>query len=424
MPTETPHDKSALHAAHARLLELIERFAQYADSKYLKPDYQEAEARKDFIDPMFKALGWDVDHERETNPYEQEVKVELGVEVARSQKRADYAFYLAPRFNEVRFFVEAKKPSVALDKNVDAHYQILRYGYSAKTPLAVLTDFEEIHVIDCRARPHPEKLGDLIDDDGMQRGVSPDLKEAFIVNRETASKWKLEDDHLRCVLTGGRQVKRYYIDRQDLLLIYTTRDTNTKALPNIRAYIDQFAKQITCKEVKDHKHSIYALHRARDETIFTKATKYFGVVTEDEIVIAPDDSKTFATDGLYLFGMKPEVSGSYVMGVLNSRLFVFLYRLLAFESGRVLAQVKPTLLVQLPIRKIDFANPQEKSRHDGIVALVEQMLEAKKQEAAASGQAKEIAARKCAALDRQIDALVYELYDLTPEEIALVEGHG
>jgi hypothetical protein len=41
---------------------------------------------------MFKALGWDVDHERETNPYEQEVKVELGVEVARSQKRADYAF--------------------------------------------------------------------------------------------------------------------------------------------------------------------------------------------------------------------------------------------------------------------------------------------------------------------------------------------
>ena len=38
--------------------------------------------------------------------------------------------------------------------------------------------------------------------------------------------------------------------------------------------------------------------------------------------------------------------------------------------------------------------------------------------------AKEIAARKCAALDRQIDALVYELYGLSPDEIALVEGHA
>lgn len=154
--------KTHFDTAHARLLELVDRFAQYADSKYLKPDYQEAEARKDFIDPMFKALGWDVDHERETNPYEQEVKVERGVEVARSQKRADYAFYLAPRFNEVRFFVEAKKPSVVLDKNVDAHFQTWRYGYSANTPLAVLTDFEEIHVIDCRARPHPETALDQI----------------------------------------------------------------------------------------------------------------------------------------------------------------------------------------------------------------------------------------------------------------------
>lgn len=164
MPNDIPHDPppatgndgSTLRTAHARLLELIERFAAFADSKYLRPDYQEAEARKDFIDPLFKALGWDVDHERETNPYEQEVKVELGVEVARSQKRADYAFYLAPRFNEVRFFVEAKKPSVDLSRSVDAHFQTWRYGYSANTPLAMLTDFEEIHVIDCRARPHPE----------------------------------------------------------------------------------------------------------------------------------------------------------------------------------------------------------------------------------------------------------------------------
>src|SRR3546814_7974487 len=115
-------------------------------------------ARKDFIDPFLKALGWDVDHEREHNPYEQEVKVERGVSVgqARAQKRADYAFYLKPNFRDVRFFVVAKKPSVDLDRSVDAHFQTLRYGYSANTPLAVLTAFEQIRVLDCRLRPHPD----------------------------------------------------------------------------------------------------------------------------------------------------------------------------------------------------------------------------------------------------------------------------
>jgi len=149
-------------AAHARVCELIERFERHARYNYLQPGYQEAEARKDFIDPFWKALGWDVDHEREHNPYEQEVKVERGVSVARSQKRADYAFYLKPNFRDVRFFVEAKKPSVDLERSADAHFQTLRYGYSANTPLAVLTDFEQIRVLDCRLRPHPDSALDQV----------------------------------------------------------------------------------------------------------------------------------------------------------------------------------------------------------------------------------------------------------------------
>ena len=51
------------------------------------------------------------------------------------------------------------------------------------------------------------------------------------------------------------------------------------------------------------------------------------------------------------------------------------------------------------------------------------MLEAKEQLAAARSEGdKNFYEGKCATLDRQIDSLVYELYDLTPEEIAMVEG--
>jgi hypothetical protein len=57
-------DQAALtlfETAHVRVCELIDRFEKYARDNYLLPGYSEAAARKDFIDPFLKALGWDVD---------------------------------------------------------------------------------------------------------------------------------------------------------------------------------------------------------------------------------------------------------------------------------------------------------------------------------------------------------------------------
>ncbi len=268
-----------------------------------------------------------------------------------------------------------------------------------------------------------QKLEELVDEDGIQRGVSPDLKEAFIVDSKIAKKCGLEKHALRRVLTGGRQVKRYYIDYPDLLLIYTQRSSNLRELPNIRTYIDQFKHQITCKEVKEHKHSLYALHRARDERIFLKKKKLVGVITEDEIVLALDEQQTFVTDGLYLFSLRDEAETHYVMGILNSSLFVFVYRLLALESGRVLAQVKPTILSQLPIRMIDGGNSRDNTYHDDMVKLVAQRLEFQRRlEDAKTPPEKTSLERQIAGNDMQINALVYKLYDLTSDEIQMIEG--
>ena len=122
---------------------------------YLALDYSEAAVRKDFIDKFFIALGWDVNHDVQKNPYEQEVKVEPPVSVGANQRHADYAFRLAPHFNDVRFFVEAKKPSVLIATK-ENYFQVIRYGWNSQTPLAVLTDFQQFHVIDCRFRPDPD----------------------------------------------------------------------------------------------------------------------------------------------------------------------------------------------------------------------------------------------------------------------------
>ena len=122
------------------------------ESKFLSSDYSEADVRKDFIDKFFHALGWDVYHNEQKNPYEQEVKIEKGVYVGRVQKRADYAFYLAPNFREVKFYIEAKKPSRNLS-NADDYFQSCRYGWNAGTQITLLFDFEELHILDCRTKP-------------------------------------------------------------------------------------------------------------------------------------------------------------------------------------------------------------------------------------------------------------------------------
>jgi adenine-specific DNA-methyltransferase len=207
------------------------------------------------------------------------------------------------------------------------------------------------------------------------------------------------------------------------LLIYTQRSSNFRELPNIRAYIDQFQRQITCKEVKEHKHSLYALHRARDERIFLKKKKLVGVITEDEIVLALDEKQTFVTDGLYLFSLRDEAETHYVMGILNSSLFVFIYRLLALESGRVLAQVKPTILSQLPIRMIDGRNSRDNAYHDDMVKLVAQRLEFRwRMDDAKTPPEKTSLERQIAGNDMQINDLVYKLYGLTSDEIQMIEG--
>lgn len=142
---------SEIDLALERIGALVKTFQRH-ESKYKSAKYSEAEARKDFIDKFWIALGWDVNHDQQTNPYEQEVKVERGVATGGSQRRADYAFYLAPNFHDVRFFVEAKKPFAEMKTN-ENYFQLIRYSWNSETPLAVLTDFEQFHILDCRYKP-------------------------------------------------------------------------------------------------------------------------------------------------------------------------------------------------------------------------------------------------------------------------------
>jgi hypothetical protein len=129
---------------------LVKQFNRNA-ATYRNPEYNETRARIEFINPLFEALGWDVTNREGNAPQYQEVIHEFSEEIEGARKAPDYAFRTGSR--EPKFFVEAKKPGVNVKTDARAAYQLRRYAWSARLPLSILTDFDELAVYDCRARP-------------------------------------------------------------------------------------------------------------------------------------------------------------------------------------------------------------------------------------------------------------------------------
>jgi type I restriction-modification system DNA methylase subunit len=140
-----------MREALQQISNLVERFERNIGA-YRSPAYNETQLRREFIDPFFETLGWDVANKAGYAEQYKDVIHEDAIKIAGATKAPDYCF----RIGGVRkFFLEAKKPSVDIKSQISPAYQLRRYAWSAKLPLSILTDFEEMAIYDCRLRPKP-----------------------------------------------------------------------------------------------------------------------------------------------------------------------------------------------------------------------------------------------------------------------------
>jgi len=135
------------------ITDLVQGFSTHITALKAK-ETKEASIRQSFIDPFWRALGWDVGDEAQRGPAEAEVIVENNVETAESSglhnRAVDYLF----RLNGFpRFVVEAKKPAVDIDSDKDAIFQAKRYAWNKTIPFAILTDFEQFRLYDTTLKP-------------------------------------------------------------------------------------------------------------------------------------------------------------------------------------------------------------------------------------------------------------------------------
>ncbi|MEK7832673.1 MAG: type I restriction enzyme HsdR N-terminal domain-containing protein, partial [Acidobacteriota bacterium] len=132
-----------------RIRELIERF-KFNEDSYRSGVYNETQLRREFLDPFFEELGWDVLNRQGYAEAYKDVIHEDAIKIGGGTKAPDYCFRIG---GARKFFLEAKKPLVNIKDDISPAFQLRRYAWSAKLPLSVLSDFEEFAIYDCRIEP-------------------------------------------------------------------------------------------------------------------------------------------------------------------------------------------------------------------------------------------------------------------------------
>ncbi|MGA2781367.1 MAG: TaqI-like C-terminal specificity domain-containing protein [Smithella sp.] len=239
------------------ILELIERFDRNIEA-YESGKYNETQVRREFIDPFFEALGWDVNNKAGNAETYKDVIHEDAVKVSGVTKAPDYSFRIG---GQRKFFVEAKKPSVNLKDEPAAAFQIRRYAWSAKLPLSIITDFEEFAVYDCRIRPD-------------QKDKADKARIIYYTYRQYADKW----DEIAAVFSKDTILKGSFDKYAESSKAKRgTSEVDSAFLTEIENWRDALARNIALRNTLSVRELNDSVQRTIDRVIFLRIAEDRGI---------------------------------------------------------------------------------------------------------------------------------------------------
>ncbi len=267
----------------------------------------------------------------------------------------------------------------------------------------------------------------------IYRGGVTGFNKAFIIDKKTRNRLISEDpksiEILKPIVIGD-DVRRYFLHFRDRYLIFAKHGIDIEKYPAILSHLSKWKKELTPKKDREDR---YGRAKGNYEWFELQSGVGCHVYFEKPKIIYPDIAKesrfAFDKNGLYVdctVFIIP-LNDYYLLGLLNSKLIWKYLKSLCYvlgdpeKKGRL--RLKRIFLVKVPIRTIDFDDPDDVKMHDRMVALVEEMLSLHKKVASArTDHPARAGQRQIDATDGQIDKLVYELYGLSEEEIRVVEG--
>ena len=143
------------------------------------------------------------------------------------------------------------------------------------------------------------------------------------------------------------------------------------------------------------------------EPIYFENEKIFIRQTSDSLIGTYVKEPMCATDSIHsIISKDTRYSLKYILGILNSSLGNYMYKLMSCETGKVFAQVKLAVLRELPIKIVS------ESQQIPIIKLVDKILEIKK----------ESPDKDTSIEETMINNLIYDIYGLSKDEIKIIEG--
>ncbi|RQV98336.1 restriction endonuclease subunit R, partial [bacterium] len=274
-------------------------------------------------------------------------------------------------------------------------------------------------------------------------GLKTGLNEAFVIDEETKNlliKEDLKSSEVIKPFITGRDIKRYSPLKREKFLLYIpwhfplhtdpsitgsskiAEQSFKTNYPAIYNHLLQFKEKLAARNTAETgiRYEWYALQRF--------GSNYYTEFEKPKIVIpaiVKKASYSFDQTGFYSNDKTSIIPkyDLYLLGLLNSTVLDFVMHAISSTKQGGYYEYKPMYVSKLPIRTINFADPSDKARHDRMVALVTQMLDLNKRlQDAKLEHERTLLSRQVEATDAAIDALVYELYGLTEEEIGIVEG--
>jgi hypothetical protein len=254
---------------------LVERFDRNRDA-YTRGGYNETQARREFIDPLFAALGWDVDNTQGYAEAYKDVVHEDAIKVGRATKAPDYSFRIG---GARKFFVEAKKPSVDIKDDLHPAYQLRRYGWSAKLPLSILTDFEEFAVYDCRVKPE-------------KTDKASKARTLYLTYADYADRW----DELSGIFSREAILKgafdKYAAAHKDKR---GTAEVDVEFLREIERWRDLLARNIALRNPRLTRRELnFAVQRTIDRIIFLRICEDRGIERYGRLMALQNGARVYA----------------------------------------------------------------------------------------------------------------------------------
>ena len=200
------------------------------------------------------------------------------------------------------------------------------------------------------------------------------------------------------------EIHRYIVTpNNSFWMIYTDssfkNSAKMKPYPILKAHLDKYKKIFT----SDNKP--YGLHRAREEHFFQGEK----IISQRKCVGMPlfsyCDFDTYVTQTYFII-QTDRWNMKFLTGILNSKLIAFWLKNKGKMQGENY-QVDKEPLLNIPLPK----NPSE-SQQKSIIDLVDKILSKKRENSESD----------TSSLEKQIDVFVYKLYNLTPEEVTIIEG--